>query len=108
MSRHLLATGKSVIYDNASHTRRNRDRCRRVAAQSGAAFRIVWMDVPVEVARMRQLANRGHPVRKDVPDASFREIVAQFEPPLDEAEVVRFQPGMTIEDVVQQIRASDP
>jgi predicted kinase len=102
-SRELLAKGESVVYDNANHTRRNRDRCRRVAEQAGARFRLAWIDTPVATARQRLLDNRGSPLRRDVPDASFDEIVARFEPPLDEPDVIRVTLGMTIEDVTQHI-----
>lgn len=98
-----LAAGEPVVYDTANHTRRNRDRCRRVARQHGAAFRCIWLDVPVAVARERQLANRANPHREDVPDAAFREIVEQFEPPLDEPDVVRVTPGMGLETFLQRL-----
>ena len=99
-SRELLAKGESVIYDNANHTRRNRDRCRRIADQAGARFRLVWVDTPLDAAWQRLLDNRATRVRRDVPDASFRQIVEQFEPPADEPDVIRFQPGMTIDEVI--------
>jgi predicted kinase len=102
-TRRLLAEGQSVVYDNANHTRRNRDRCRRIADQAGARFRLIWIDTPVGEARRRLLANRAAPVRSDVPDASFREIVGQFEPPTDEPDVIRVTPGMTIGEVIQAI-----
>jgi hypothetical protein len=102
-ARRLLAQGEPVVYDNANHTRRNRDRCRRVAAGAGAGFRLVWVDTPVEVARRRLLANRAHPRRPDVPDVAFRAIVSRFEPPLDEPDVIRVTPGVTIHAVIEQI-----
>src|SRR5690606_25631370 len=77
-TRRLLAEGTSVVYDHTNHSRRNRDRCRRIASQNGATFRLVWVDTPVAKARRQLLANRLAPWRVDVPDASFREIVAQF------------------------------
>lgn len=102
-TRARLARGESVVFDNANHTRRNRDRCRRIAGQVGAVFQLVWMDVPVEVARGRLLANRACPARGNVPDASFREIVDRFEPPLDEPDMIRFRPGMAIDEVIRQL-----
>ncbi len=102
-TRKLLAEGTSVVYDHANHSRRNRDRCRRIASQNGAAFRLVWVDTPIEAARRRLLENRANPWRADVPDISFSEIVAQFEPPADEPDVVRVRPAMTIDEVIQAI-----
>lgn len=102
-TRRLLVEGRSVVYDHANHSRRNRDRCRRVAMQAGARFRLVWVDTPVEEARRRLLANRVSPARNDVPDASFSEIVAQFEPPTDEPDVIHWQPGMKIENLTGEI-----
>ena len=102
-SRRLLADGESVVYDNANHTRRNRDRCRRIAGKANAAFHCVWLDVPVEVARARLEANRARPSRVDVPDASFWQIVDQFEPPTHEPGVIRWQPGMGFEELVHDL-----
>lgn len=107
-TRRLLAKGTSVVYDHANHSRRNRERCRRVASQNGATFRLVWADTPVEEARRRLLANRARPRRTDVPDASFGEIVVEFEPPLDEPDVIRVTPGMTIDDLVGALERVDP
>lgn len=107
-TRNLLAEGTSVVYDHANHSRRNRERCRRIATQNGAAFRLVWVDTPVAEARRRLLANRANPWRADVPDASFREIVAQFEPPLDEPEVIRVSPGIGLDEVVREILSRSP
>ncbi len=100
--RALLAAGESVVYDTANHTRRNRDRCRRIAIQAEATFRLVWVDVPVDVARDRLLVNRRIADREDVPDPAFRYIVDSFEPPLDEPDVVCWRPGMEIEDVIRE------
>ncbi len=102
-SRRLLAGGESVIYDNANHSRRNRDRCRRIAGQANAAFHCIWVDVPKDVARARLEANRADPSREDVPDASFRQIVDEFEPPTGEPDVIRWQPGMEIDELVRDL-----
>jgi predicted kinase len=102
-ARRLLAERQSVVYDNANHTRRNRDRCRRVAAQAGAGFWLVWVDTPADRAWQRLVANRDAPVRGDVPDAGFREIAGQFEPPIGEPDVIRVTPATAIDDVVRQI-----
>lgn len=99
-ARCLLAEGQSVVYDHANHTRRNRDRCRRVESGAGAGFRLVWLDTSVEEARRRLLENRETLARNDVPDASFCEIVAQFESPAGEPDVIRVTPGMTIDEVI--------
>ena len=99
-ARRLLADGESVIYDNANHTRRNRDRCRRIARQAEAGFRCIWVDVPTETARARLEANRVRLCREDVPDTSFWQIVDEFEPPIDEPDVIHWQPGMVIDEML--------
>lgn len=105
-TRRHLARGEPVVYDTANHTRRNRDRCRRVATQGRAEFRCVWVDVPVEVARGRLLANRDDPRRGDVPDASFWQIVNEFESPIDEPDVVRYQPGMATDALIEMLNVT--
>jgi predicted kinase len=102
-SRQLLANGDSVVFDTANHTRRNRDRCRRIAEGSGARFRLVWVDSSFETANRRLLENRTTPVRRDVPDASFRDIVEEFEPPLDEPDVIRVTSGMQLDEIARHL-----
>ena len=99
-SRRLLSRGASVVYDSANHTRRNRDRCRRVASQANARFRCIWIDVPVEVARERLLANRADPRRIDVPDRGFWQIVDEFESPTGEPDVLRWRMDMGVDDLI--------
>lgn len=107
-SRGHLADGISVVYDNANHTRRNRDRCRRLAAQVGARIACVWIDVDPDTAYRRLLENRKRPTRSDVPDAAFRQIVEEFEQPTDEPDVVHWRPGMNVDELVGVLKMALP
>ena len=105
-ARARLEAGESVVFDHANHTRLARDRCRRLAAASGARFAGVWVATDVETARARQMANRERPARPDVPDASFRQIVTEVEPPTAAPDVIRWQPGMEIDALLREMRSA--
>lgn len=107
-SRELLTDGESVVYDNANHTRRNRDRCRRLAAHAGARFGCVWVDVDRSTAHRWLLENRTRPTRSNVPDAAFRQIADEFEPPSDEPDVIRWRPGTDVDELVCMLKLALP
>ncbi|HEV2127434.1 MAG TPA: hypothetical protein VGR22_02315 [Thermomicrobiales bacterium] len=75
-------------------------------AGAGARFAGVWVDVAPEVAYARLLANRERPSRSNVPDASFRQITEEFEPPVNKPDVIRWQPGMEIEELILELEMS--
>jgi predicted kinase len=107
-ARPLLESDTSVVFDHANHTRRSRDRCRALARETGARFAGVWVDVAPDVAWDRLVRNRQVRARANVPDAAFRQIVDAFEPPLDEPDVVRWRPGMQVDDLLGALGCARP
>lgn len=91
--RACLGEGRSVVFDAVGHKRKHRDRMRRLAASVGAELTIVHMDVEVEEARRRLLGNRERPVRPNVPDDGFAEIVSAMEPPEPDEAAVVYRPS---------------
>lgn len=85
----LLRSGRSVIVDDTSNRRFLRDNWRRLAADSGAEFALVYVEVPDAVLHGRLRANRADPTRHDVTDDILAEHLADFElPQADESPVV--------------------
>ena len=88
-TRALLQGGHSVIYDCANLDRSGRDTLRNVAEKAGCASRLIWVDVPADVARERWRRNRQTRQRFDLPEALFESALAAFErPSADEGAVV--------------------
>ena len=77
----ILTAGYSVVID-ASH---NRKQDRIGKAQLGAAFGIrpilVWVQVPVDMARERQETRERLPDQPLVPPARFEQLVSNLQPP---------------------------
>jgi predicted kinase len=104
-ARRALAAGESVIFDSVGHTRKNRDRLRRIAAQAGARSLIVRLGATEAEARERLVRNRANPVRVQVPSEGFAEIAASFQPPMDDEEQVCFDPHLDLRSwVVDSLR----
>lgn len=78
-----LAAGQSVILDSVAHTRKNRARLQRIAAEYDATPVCIWLKVPIDEANRRRLANQANPTRAHVPDEGFEWITRDFEPPLE-------------------------
>ena len=86
-----LAIGRSVSLDSVAHTRKNRARLHRIAAEYDATPFCVWLDVPIDEANRRRLANQANPTRAHVPDEGFEWITRDFEPPT-EVDHLTYQP----------------
>jgi len=88
--RNHLAKGQSVVLDSVAHTRKNRYRLHRIAAEYRAEPTCVWLDVPVDEADRRRRTNQLSPTRANVPDEGFNWIVSTFEPPGPHELVTRY------------------
>lgn len=93
----LLCEGRSVLYDAVNYRRVQRDQLRRIAWRCGAATQVVWVTTPAAQAQERLAANRVHPVRFDVRDEDFAEVVRRFEPPTADEHVLHYRNAELIE-----------
>lgn len=85
----LLQAGTSVVVDDTSSPRFLRDGWRSLAAEVGARFTLLYVDVDHATVRLRHAANRVDPRRRDVTDAVLDQHLADFEPPAADEETVR-------------------
>lgn len=92
-----LAAGQSVVFDAGSFTREQRDDLRGIAAQRCARARVLWVDVPPEVATARWQRNRETGERYDVRDEDFAQGLATFEPPTPDEDVLRYDQSLPVE-----------
>lgn len=89
--RELLGRGQSVILEDGSWTRAERDELRRVARSSGAVTELHVFDIPVEELWRRLEARNARPGHGEVPISRelFDESRRRFEAP-DGAELTLF------------------
>ncbi len=92
----LLAQGETVLFDAASFTRAQRDEVRAIAQTSEVPALVIFVDIPVSVARRRWLANRSSLSRHDVRDDDFAHVVDHFEPPGDDEHVLHYDGSETL------------
>jgi predicted kinase len=91
--REHLASGTCVILDDTSSLRFLRNGWRALAAEVGADFHLVYLDVDHATIRRRRAANQTSLHRRDVSDAVLEEHLATFEPPAPDEYAVRVRPG---------------
>lgn len=85
----ILQGGRSVIYDDLSVERVDRDRLRQLAEENDAAFKVVFLDTPLELIRARQRENEKTRERGTTSESNMQLVISQLSPPgSDEAAVV--------------------
>ena len=99
---HHLAEGRSVIFDSIGYMRKDRDRLRRLADRHESESLMIWLDVPVSVARQRLERNRSLRNRPNVPIGNFERIVSEFEPPSPDEAHITYGPASDHTEWVQQ------
>ncbi len=85
-----LKNGKTVINDTANFTKEQRDKLRAIADKYDAPTKVIYFNIPDEIARKRWQENRITHQRNDVTDADFAEVADNFEIPIKEENVIDF------------------
>jgi predicted kinase len=93
-----LGRGESIVYDETNFLRRQRERLRAIAAQYSATTFVIYVDVTSDEARRRWLTNRTTRQRGDVRDDDFAYVLANFEPPTADENVLCYD-GATPPDI---------
>ncbi len=101
----LLEAGRSVVFDATSFRRAHRERLRRAARRAGALATVVYLDLPELEIRERRLRNRIAPARYDVRDEDFAQVAEGLQPPGDDENVVRWDPTVSVDALVQRLDA---
>ncbi len=57
-SKKALMGSHNVLYDSTNHTKVSRDKLRQIAKETGAEFKIIYIDVSVDVIRQRWEENK--------------------------------------------------
>ncbi|WP_346430301.1 AAA family ATPase [Cupriavidus basilensis] len=91
ISRHAHEHAPCICFDAALPGARHRKPIIDIARQRNAAIHAIWIDTPLNVAKIR---NAQRPVDKRVPDESIESVASLFEPPTVEegfASITRIQ-----------------
>ena len=99
----ILSRGESVIDDSTNFTREQRDRVRSIAEQYHAHPLVIFVDVPVPEVRRRWQENRRAPMRSDVRDEDFAQVLEHFDPPTPDERVLRYDGTMPVGDWVRRM-----
>ncbi|GAA1546602.1 ATP-binding protein [Kribbella lupini] len=83
----------TVILDDTSSPRFLRDGWRALAAELGAEFHLVHLDVDHATIHQRRIANQASPNRRHVSDAVLAQHLADFDPPGPDESPIRVRPG---------------
>jgi predicted kinase len=92
-----LGRGRSVVYDHGNFLRRRRDELRALAERHCASARLLWVDVPVDLAIARWRHNRDTGGRFDVRDEDFARAVELFEPPEPDEAPLRYDGSVPLD-----------
>lgn len=87
----LLSAGTPVVVDDTSSPRFLRDGWRSLAAEVGAGFTLVFVEVDHDTIRRRRADNRVSLGRRDVADVVLEQHLADFEPPQADEDAVRVE-----------------
>lgn len=98
-----LRVGHSVIYDAANFTHAEREDVRALAAQYGASTHVIYVTTPEATVRQRWQANRVTPVRNDIRDDFFKQVVTQFTPPAEDEHVLYYANEQNVEAWIERL-----
>lgn len=94
MTESALSGGRSVVVDDTNCYRFLRDNYRGAAEAHGAQTVVVYLDVPLSLARMRIRANEAAPDRAPIRESVLLDLAAKFEPPAAEESTLTYTPDL--------------
>ena len=89
-SKQFLLKGHNVIFDATSFLVKVRDKSRKVAQESNAVSKVIWVNTPLREAENRWLVNRQSKDRKDVSNDDWLEVTGQFEKPGTKERIIEY------------------
>jgi predicted kinase len=95
----LLAGGHSVVFDTNFNFHEDRQKLRDIASRHGAETIVVWVTIPVEVAKDRAVCTEEsrNGYQFQMTEAEFEAIVSKLEPPTKDEKVIKID-GMKLDE----------
>lgn len=105
----ILAAGRSVLLDDTHCWRSLRDAGRDLAMEHGARCRVLYLEVPETELGRRMEENRRTGARNAIAPEIFAELLAGFEPPGPDEDVVLHHWGQPLAQLLDALAAElDP
>ncbi|MEE4195769.1 MAG: ATP-binding protein [Anaerolineae bacterium] len=86
-----LKEGKHVLFDATNYLKKERAKLRRMAEGCGGEATVIYVEIPMEIARQRWMENRATALRKDVTEAAWTEVTGDFETPTMDEHVIVYR-----------------
>jgi predicted kinase len=99
---YYLQAGRTVIDASRNFRKEERQLARQIAIKVDAEFVTIFVDTPEAIARQRLLENRKKPLRREVTDEDFEEILRVIEPPTADENPLVFHYGDDVERWIAQ------
>jgi predicted kinase len=99
---HLLVSGKSVVDASRNFRKDEREIAKRIADNAGVPIITIYIDTPEEIARQRLMENRRMPVRRNVTDSDFDDVIRAMQPPSDDETPLIFHYADGLEDWLEK------
>lgn len=91
LTRKYLEGNINVIFDATNYLKKERDKLRKLAKESGAKSKVIYVDIPKKEARRRLIENRETKNRKDVSESDWKEVTEAFEVPTKDENVITYR-----------------
>lgn len=107
MTDHLLANGKSVIFDTNFNFYKDRQHLRDIAASLHAKTVVVWITTPKETAKQRAVHERTlrNYYEYILPEADFERLSNHLEPPREDERPIKLDGTRISLEIVRQALA---
>ena len=99
---HYLQAGRTVIDASRNFRKEERQLARQIATKMDAEVVTIFVETPEAIARQRLLENRKKPLRREVTDKDFEEILHVIEPPTADENPLVFHYGDDVERWIAQ------
>lgn len=93
-----LKNGQVVIYDSANQDKASRQRLRQLAHKFGADFKIIWINIPINILKERQNKNKSTEERFYLPDTLFQAALNSYQPPTNQENYIEFNEKDNLEE----------
>jgi tRNA uridine 5-carbamoylmethylation protein Kti12 len=75
----------------------------RDCKKCGSDFTLIYVNTPEKMVRQRHIENRVNPIRHDVKDKDFEEIIKNFEPPTVDENFIIFNQTHNIDQWISNL-----
>ena|SRR5215813_13307395 len=97
-----LQAGHTVIDDSRNFKKFERLHAKAIAQRCQAHFVTIYVNTPEAILRERVHDNREHPIRHDLTDHDFEQLLLLFEPPTEDERPLVFHCGESVREWMER------